>query len=111
MAEHEARLADLLITFLKRQSKVRIIGRATSSAFERVATISFVIDGQTSASVPARLDPHHLAVRHGHFYAYRLLEALGLEPSDGVVRVSMAHYNTAEEVERLLVQLGRLGLD
>ena len=111
MAEHEARLADLLITFLKRQSKVRIIGRATSSAFERVATISFVIDGQTSASVPARLDPHHLAVRHGHFYAYRLLEALGLEPSDGVVRVSMAHYNTAEEVERLLVQLGHLGLD
>jgi len=111
MAEHEARLADLLLTFLKRQSKVRIIGRASSSVSERVATVSFVIDGQTSASVPARLDPHHLAVRHGHFYAYRLLEALGLEPSDGVVRVSMAHYNTAEEVERLLVQLGHLGLD
>lgn len=111
MAEHEARLADLLLTFLKRQSRVRIIGRASSSVSERVATVSFVIDGQTSASVPARLDPHHLAVRHGHFYAYRLLEALGLEPSDGVVRVSMAHYNTAEEVERLLVQLGHLGLD
>lgn len=111
MAEHEARLADLLLTFLKRQSRVRIIGRASSSVSERVATVSFVIDGQTSASVPARLDPHYLAVRHGHFYAYRLLEALGLEPSDGVVRVSMAHYNTAEEVERLLVQLGHLGLD
>ncbi len=111
VAEHEAHLTDLLIAFLQKQSKVRIIGRALSSASERVATVSFVIAGQSSASVPARLDPHHLAVRHGHFYAYRLLEALGLEPADGVVRVSMAHYNTAEEVGRLIEQLGHLGLD
>ena len=39
---------------------------------------------------------------HGHFYAHRLVRALGLEPDDGVVRVSMVHYNTHDEVARAL---------
>ena len=41
-------------------------------------------------------------MRYGHFYAYRAIEALGLLERDGVVRVSMAHYNTPAEVARLI---------
>ena len=41
----------------------------------------------------------------GHFYALRCVEALGMDPEDGVVRVSMVHYNTAEEVQKLIVAL------
>ena len=41
------------------------------------------------------------AIRFGHFYSARLIEKLGLPSDDGVVRVSMVHYNTLEEVERL----------
>jgi selenocysteine lyase/cysteine desulfurase len=38
----------------------------------------------------------------GHFYAKRAIEALGLAKADGIVRVSMVHYNTPAEVERLV---------
>jgi selenocysteine lyase/cysteine desulfurase len=40
-------------------------------------------------------------------YAYRLCEALGLDPADGVVRVSLVHYNTVEEIDRLIAVLDR----
>jgi selenocysteine lyase/cysteine desulfurase len=35
-------------------------------------------------------------------YAYHLCEAAGLEPEDGVVRTSLVHYNTPQEIERLI---------
>jgi selenocysteine lyase/cysteine desulfurase len=35
-------------------------------------------------------------------YAYRLCEALGIDPDEGVVRVSAVHYNTVEEIDRLI---------
>lgn len=45
------------------------------------------------------------ALRNGHMYAYRLIEALGLPVADGVVRVSLVHYNTPDEVQSLLAAL------
>jgi len=44
----------------------------------------------------------------GHFYALSLMTRLGLEPSGGLLRVGLAHYNTTDEVDRLLSELGRL---
>jgi selenocysteine lyase/cysteine desulfurase len=41
----------------------------------------------------------------GHFYAYRLVEALGIETDDGVVRTSFVHYTSEEEVTRLMQAL------
>ena len=41
---------------------------------------------------------------HGNFYALPLTEALGLEP-EGVVRIGLLHYNTTDEVDRLLAAL------
>jgi len=46
-----------------------------------------------------------VAIRSGHFYAHRLISDLVIETKDGVVRVSLAHYNTADEVERLIAAL------
>ena len=48
------------------------------------------------------VDQSGIGIRHGHMYAYHLCEAAGLDPDDGVVRVSMVHYNTPEEIERLI---------
>jgi len=48
------------------------------------------------------VDRSGIGIRHGHMYAYHLCEALGLDPEDGVVRVSLVHYNTMEEVDRLI---------
>ena len=43
----------------------------------------------------------------GHFYAVRLLEALGIDPARGVLRMSFVHYTTAGEIERLIDALDR----
>lgn len=42
-----------------------------------------------------------IAVGRGHFYAVRLLEALGIDAERGVLRLSMVHYDTIQEVDRL----------
>ena len=55
-----------------------------------------------SSAIPPRVDPSGIGIRFGDFYARRLIDALGLREKEGVVRVSMVHYNTIEEVDRLL---------
>ena len=56
-----------------------------------------------SGELARRLADHKIAVRSGHFYALRCLEALAIaDPEDGVLRVSLVHYNTHEEVQRLV---------
>ena len=46
-----------------------------------------------------------VGIRFGHFYAHRLFVRLGLDPDDGVVRISLVHYNTVAEAERLVKRL------
>ena len=70
--------------------------------------ISFVVEGRSSADIVAGLLPHKVTVREGDFYAARLIDALGLREQDGVVRVSMVHYNTLDEVDRLIRGLDEL---
>lgn len=49
------------------------------------------------------------AVRNGHMYAHRLLEGMKLpDIDDGVVRISLLHYNTPQEVRGLLLALDRV---
>ena len=109
-AAHESALAGRFLDYLKTKPRVRIIGHDSADPLKRVDTISFVIDGVPSSAVPAFLDGQHVAVRYGHFYAYRLIRSLGLDQTEGVVRVSMAHYNTMAEVDRLIAGLEAFGL-
>ena len=60
------------------------------------------MEGRRSSEVTEALDREGLAARYGHFYAYRLIRDLGLLERDGVVRVSLAHYNSPDEVRRLI---------
>lgn len=67
----------------------------------RTPTVSFVVDGVSSASVAVRLAERGVFVSHGDFYAATVVERLGYA-RDGVVRAGCACYTTAEEVDRLL---------
>jgi len=102
IADHEAALAERLLSYLLSRHDVRIVGPETADAAVRVPTISFVHDTLPAPRVVETIDKHDIGVRHGHFYAYRLIEDLGLHARGGVVRVSLAHYNTLEEVDRLI---------
>jgi len=70
-----------------------------------VPTIAFVVEGTPSSAVVPKLDEARVALRFGHFYAKRAIEAMGLADCDGIVRASMVHYNTLDEVDRLIEAL------
>ena len=72
----------------------------------RVPTFAFNVDGIAPSEVAARLGERGLAVWAGNYYAVEVMERLGLK--DGAVRAGFVHYNTVEEVDRLLGELSRL---
>ena len=101
MTACELPLQRRLLEFLLARDDVRIIGPSDTGR-SRVGTVSFVHSSKTSREITGVVDRSGIAIRHGHMYAWHLCDALGLDPDDGVVRVSLVHYNTPDEVERLI---------
>ncbi|MCJ1353686.1 MAG: hypothetical protein MMC33_003673 [Icmadophila ericetorum] len=106
IAAHEQKLAEVLLTYLTSRKDVRVYGERTADSKLRVPTISFTVEGKSSkAVVQAAERGSNLGFRWGHYYSHRLVtEILGLD-NEGVIRVSMVHYNTVEEVEQLVEKL------
>ncbi|HEU5130987.1 MAG TPA: cysteine desulfurase-like protein, partial [Pyrinomonadaceae bacterium] len=67
----------------------------------RTPTLAFTIDGLTSTEAAARLSERGLFLSHGDFYAYTIVERLGLQP-EGFIRAGCAIYTTEEEIDRLI---------
>jgi cysteine desulfurase family protein (TIGR01976 family) len=105
IAAHEEQLVRPLIHFLRDRPGVHLLGPRRALRQQRVPTVCFHVEGRDSAEIPPLLEKHRIAIRYGHFYAPRAIEALGLEARNGIVRISLVHYNTAAEVERLLEAL------
>ncbi|WP_373527970.1 cysteine desulfurase-like protein [Nostoc sp.] len=99
---HEEHISDRLLNYLNNKSNVQVIGKSKADRQLRVPTISFVVNGMNSSTIPAKIDQHYIGIRYGDFYAKRLIEYLGLASQGGIVRVSMVHYNTLEEVNSLI---------
>ena len=72
----------------------------------RVPTFALTVPGRTPSEVASFLAERDIAVWAGNYYAVEVMERLGL--ADGAVRVGFLHYNTAEEVDQLVEELGRL---
>lgn len=102
IAAHEATLVAPLLDFLQQKPGVQIIGPASAEAMVRLPIVSFTVNNHDAAEITRHADQYNIGIRHGHFHARRLIEKLGLLENNGVVRVSLAHYNTADEVARLI---------
>jgi cysteine desulfurase family protein (TIGR01976 family) len=83
--------------------RCRLYGLPTMEG--RVSTFAFNVDGLAPDVVAQRLGDRGFAVWHGNYYALEVMKRLGLEDSGGAVRVGIVHYNTADEVDRLLAEL------
>jgi len=103
--KHEDRLAEQLLSYLRSKKNVRIIGLPDTTSGRRVPTISFMVAGRMSESIVRHTDRFNIGIRFGDFYAKRLIESLGLDVWGGVVRVSIAHYNTIAEIDHLIRHL------
>ncbi|KIJ62257.1 hypothetical protein HYDPIDRAFT_94816 [Hydnomerulius pinastri MD-312] len=114
IAEHEQSLLDPLLSFLKDEKQydrgVRVVGTSEID-LSRVPTVSFTVIGQKpikSKDVVAAFDKKGgIGIRYGHFYAYSLIANAipKLDINDGVVRISLVHYNTVEEVNKIVETL------
>ncbi len=102
--EHEMRIQEILLEYLRSRSDVQIYGEPTSNPDLRVPVISFLVQGRKSEGIVMAVEAKsNYGIRSGHFYSKRLCDdVLGIESDDGVVRVSLLHYNTEEEVRGLV---------
>jgi selenocysteine lyase/cysteine desulfurase len=101
--QRESALGRLLIEGLQRIPGVRIWGITDPHRLhERVPTVGFTLDGHHPDAIAARLGEEDIYVWSGNNYALALTERLGIEATGGVVRVGPVHYNTPEELDRLL---------
>lgn len=102
MRAQEIALAAPLLDYLRQKNSVRIIG--PDDPAQRAPTIALGL-AEPGATVAARLARHGVMAGGGHFYAYRLLEAVGIAPDHGVLRLSFVHYTTPEEIQQLIAAL------
>ena len=99
---HEARLLAPLLEWLAARNDLRLIGPRSPAG--RVPTVS-IRCGRPGEAVAAALAAHGIMAGGGHFYAVRLLEALGIDPDHGVLRLSFVHYTHPDEVARAIAAL------
>ena len=99
---HECALGERLLAGLP--DGVELYGLPTMEG--RVPTFCFNVGGRSPEESATLLAERDLAVWHGNYYALETMRYLGLE--DGAVRAGIVHYNTEEEVDRLLVALAEL---
>lgn len=99
---HECRIAAPLMDFLAGEPRIKLLGPSDMTFGKRAPTISFSVEGVPARDVTAKLAEVKIGASAGHYYAWRLMEALGIEPTEGVVRLSLVGYNTDEEVARAL---------
>ena len=102
MVAHESALGERFLAGLP--EGVALYGRQTMDG--RVPTFAVTLDGLTPTEVAAHLGEHGIFVWDGDYYALEVMKRLGLP--DGAVRIGIVHYNTADEVDRLLVELRKL---
>jgi cysteine desulfurase family protein (TIGR01976 family) len=101
IAAQEDALVGRLLSYLTSRNDCQIFGASRNEGSRRIPTVAFRFDGRNSAAVCKAMDDHKIAIRHGDFHARRLVEALDQMGDGGLLRVSMVHYNTLEEVDRL----------
>ncbi|HEX4297877.1 MAG TPA: aminotransferase class V-fold PLP-dependent enzyme [Devosia sp.] len=102
MRAQETELIAPLLDYLRQKNGVRLIG--PDDPARKVPTVSIVVD-RPATHVAGMISRHNIGLAGGHFYAYRLLEAVGINPAHGVLRMSFVHYTTPEEIDRLIKAL------
>ena len=100
---YENDLCRRLIAGLEQIPGLRIYGIRRPERFDqRVPTVSFTMAGLSPREIAQRLAEANVFCWSGNYYALAIMECLGLEESGGMLRVGLAHYNTAQEVNTLL---------
>ncbi len=104
---HENQLAAPILDFLDNHADTRLIGKSHIDDSDRAPTIAFHPLKRTSKSLVHRLQDSGIGTENGNFYAHRLITDLGIDADDGVVRLSLVHYNRQADVDKIVCELDR----
>jgi selenocysteine lyase/cysteine desulfurase len=104
--EYERGLLERIMSGLDKIPGLKIYGITDPARFhERCATLAIRIPGQTPLELATRLGERGFFTWDGNYYALNLTEHLDVEKSGGFLRIGLVHYNTVDEVDRLLAAL------
>ncbi len=104
--QHERALAERLIRGLLAVRGLKLYGISDPKRFDqRCPTVAVRIARQTPLELATKLGERGFFTWDGNYYALNLTERLDVEKDGGFLRIGLAHYNTAEEVDRLLSAL------
>lgn len=99
----EQALLGKLLNYVVQHPKLTLLGPVDPA--QRAATVSIIPKGQTPQELAQKLVDQGIICGAGHFYAVRLLEAMGVDSNTGVVRLSFVHYTQPEEIDQLIQAL------
>ena len=105
MRAHEVALLQPLLDYVAARNSVRLIGPA--DAKRRAPTVALSL-AESGEEVAARLAPCGIMAGGGDFYAQRPLQAMGVDPEKGVLRLSFTHYTEEAEVDALIEALDQV---
>jgi selenocysteine lyase/cysteine desulfurase len=101
--QYERGLMERLISSLLEVPGLKLYGISDPSRFDqRCPTIAVRITGYTPVELAAALGDRGLFTWDGNYYALNLTERLDVEKDGGFLRIGLVHYNTIEEVDRLV---------
>lgn len=104
--ETETTLIAPLLDFFNHHPAITIVGPKSTES--RAPTIAIAIEGHNPKEIAAALGKQNIMCGAGHFYSYRLLDALGIPTEQGLLRFSLVHYNSKKEVETVINSLSGL---
>jgi len=103
---HERGLLERIMTGLKKIPGLKIYGITDPARFDqRCTTLAIRIEGHTPLELATKLGDRGFFTWDGNYYALNLTEHFDVEKSGGFLRIGLVHYNTMEEVDRLLAAL------
>ena len=105
---HEEYIANPILEYISKRKDLRLIGKNKIENKNRAPTISFTSSKETSKEISHILIKNKIATRNDNFYAWRCLKHLGIDTEDGVVRLSMTHYNNIDETEKVISALMKI---
>ena len=102
ISDHEEYLANPILEYISSREDLILIGKDKIQNKDRAPTISFVSKKKSSKKISEELVKNKIATRNDNFYAWRCLQSLGIDTNDGVVRISIVHYNNKKDIDNLL---------
>ncbi len=102
ISKHEEDISNPILEYIDKRNDLFLIGKNKITKKNRAPTISFISKKESSKSLSNKFISNKIATRNDNFYAWRCLDHLGIDRNDGVVRLSMTHYNNIEDVNKVL---------